>query len=132
VGGEVGAYEGGIDTVEGGVEAVRGAVLGKVRGFGRGGTAHDGEVDAEVRVPVGAAAPFTRARGEEEAQPFEGAADKVVHVDAPYKRWPCPGRSLTPRRGLSISKLHQDAALCIQVQRDPHDRAGHCRSTLDV
>jgi hypothetical protein len=77
-GGEIGAHEGGFGTVERGGEAVRGAV----RGQRHGGAAYAGEVGAGTGAPVGAT-PFARTRGEEETQPFEGATDRVVHVDAP-------------------------------------------------
>jgi hypothetical protein len=128
VGGEVRADEDGVGAVEGGVETV-----GRARAREGGGGVDGGEVEAGEGVAVGSRlTALSGARGEEEAQPVEGARDKVGHVDAPCKRWPCPGRSSHLAGVFSSSTLHLYVALCIQVQRDPHDCAGHYRSTLDI
>jgi hypothetical protein len=127
MGDEVGADEDGVGAVERGVEAVRRA------GAREGGGADDGEMEAGEGVTAGpGASAFSGAGGEEEAQPLEGARDKVGHVDAPCKRWPCPGRSSHLAGVFASPKLHRDADLYIQVQRDPHDRADGHRSTLDI
>jgi hypothetical protein len=78
VGDEVRADEDGVCAVERGVEAVRRA------GAREGGGTDDGEVEAREGVKAGpGASAFSGSGGEEEAQPLEGARDKVGHVDAP-------------------------------------------------
>jgi hypothetical protein len=120
---EVGADEGGVGAVEEIVEAV-------------GGTGHReglGERELRERVPMASRpTPVPSAGAEEKTQPLEGARDKVAHVDAPCKRWPCPGRSSHLAGVFPSSTLHLSTSLCIQVQRDPHDRAGSHPSTLDI
>jgi hypothetical protein len=93
VGGEIGADQGGVGAVEEGGKAVGRTVAEEVRGLRGEGAAYEGEVQVREGRAVRATSASSGAGGEEQAQPVEGARDKVVHVDAPCKRWPCPGRS---------------------------------------
>jgi hypothetical protein len=81
IGSEVGADERRGCAVDGCVDAVRGAVTGEAGGRGRrcggGEVAYGGDVQAEVGAVAGEA-PFTRAGGEEETQPLEGAGIRSV------------------------------------------------------